>query len=163
MQETLVRDAVSASPISPWHSPFLCMFTGCSNCKHLWPLLEDFFWPQEHTGPTQSRVEVPGDYHLPPTLCPISPQPRTDGNWCISILDPLLSGEKTWKHVLYWLLDFPGKLGPRLPIMVNKVPFICFLPFPVSFPHTYTSAFWDHLPNKLLALTSLSQLSGEPN
>ena len=74
----------------------------------------------------------------------------------------------TMRHVLHAPPKVPSGTEPRLPTVVNCLsihPLWAAFPSLSHFPHTPTSASWDHLPNKPLEPKYLSQclLLWEPN
>lgn len=83
----------------------------------------------------------------------------TDGSWWI------LNSLASWTR---WLWSTCSVLSPRdaqlnwAPVthsgnLLNSTPSIDCIPLPVSFSLSFPSVLWEHLPNKLLVLTSLSR------
>ena len=82
-----------------------------------------------------------------------------DEHWKINILDSSHPYRMTGRHILAHVLELPSRADPQLPTGGKRLDHaltIDFGPFPGVFPFP-TGTSWDHLPNKLLELESLSQ------
>lgn len=89
-------------------------------------------------------------------------QPLSNGRWELVYKYPqthLLSIGRTLGCLLYHLPTSPAELSPNSHSsnVLNSVPLIDLLPFPLSFPVLPYHCFWDLLPDQLLDPTSLSQ------
>ena len=93
--------------------------------------------------PTKCWREGPEHQSLPiPQEEPFS---NNGHDWQLNILAPWALGcENTEVHIPCWLQHFPGTHGDNLP------PLSCLS------PHFPTSVSWNHLPDNLLALESMS-------
>lgn len=82
------------------------------------------------------------------------PSTAEDKSQCLHVPVSLFSGRKTLRHVWHGF-DTVSKGVPRESLTESNPfihgPFVSLSPI----PHSLSSTFWDHLPNKLLALNGL--------
>lgn len=123
----------------------------------------NFLWllgtPQAILRTVGSTVELT----LPGSIAP----PIDDEIWWVNTPDPLpFACSHSEVFALYGSRQVSRGIEPQLPtVEAGLIISALSSAIPVSFHQFSSSVFWDHLPNKILALDSLSQclLLGEPN